>query len=68
MYTSCSWIISVGARVASLLPAAQGSEWRQFRGPDRNGVSKETGLRECIESAAPRGVSTLLGAGEFVAV
>ena len=45
MYTRRTWIISVGsAGLAAVLPAARGLDWPQFRGPDRNGISKETGL------------------------
>ena len=28
----------------SLSPAVRGDDWPQWRGPDRNGLSKETGL------------------------
>lgn len=44
MYTRRSWMIGVGsAGLAAVLPG-RGFEWGQFRGPDRNGISKETGL------------------------
>jgi outer membrane protein assembly factor BamB len=55
MYTRRGWIIGVGAAgVASLLPAAQGSDWTQFRGPDRNGISKETGLLHKWPAGGPK--------------
>ena len=55
MYTRRGWIIGVGAAgVASLLPAAQGSDWTQFRGPDRNGISKETGLLRKWPAGGPK--------------
>ena len=55
MYTRRGWIIGAGAAgVASLLPAAQGSDWTQFRGPDRNGISKETGLLRKWPAAGPK--------------
>jgi outer membrane protein assembly factor BamB len=55
MYTRRGWIIGVGAAgVASLLPAAQGSDWPQFRGPDRNGISKETGLLRKWPAGGPK--------------
>ena len=55
MYTRRSWIIGAGAAgFASLLPAAQGSDWTQFRGPDRNGISKETGLLRKWPAAGPK--------------
>jgi len=42
------------AGVASLLPAAQGSDWPQFRGPDRNGISKEMGLFRKWPAGGPK--------------
>jgi outer membrane protein assembly factor BamB len=55
MYTRREWIIGVGAAgAASLLPAAQTSDWPQFRGPDRNGISKETGLLRKWPVGGPR--------------
>jgi outer membrane protein assembly factor BamB len=55
MFTRRGWIIGAGAAgVASLLPAAQGSDWPQFRGPDRNGISKETGLLRKWPAAGPK--------------
>jgi outer membrane protein assembly factor BamB len=55
MYTRRGWIIGAGAAwVASLLPAAQGSDWPQFRGPDRNNISKETGLLRKWPAAGPK--------------
>ena len=55
MYTRRGWIIGAGAAwVASLLPAAQGSDWPQFRGPDRNNISKETGLLRKWLAAGPK--------------
>ena len=55
MYTRRGWIIGAGAAgVASLLPAAQGSDWPQFRGPDRNGISKETGLLRKWPAGGPK--------------
>ena len=55
MYTRRGWIIGAGAAgIASLLPAAQGSDWTQFRGPDRNGISKETGLLRKWPAGGPK--------------
>ena len=55
MYTRRAWIIGAGAAgVASLLPAAQGLDWTQFRGPDRNGISKETGLLRKWPAGGPK--------------
>jgi outer membrane protein assembly factor BamB len=55
MYTRRGWIIGMGAAgVASLLPAAQASDWTQFRGPDRNNISKETGLLRKWPAGGPK--------------
>src|ERR1019366_5024413 len=55
MYTRRGWIIGAGAAgVAALLPAAQGSDWTQFRGPDRNGISKEPGLLRKWPAGGPK--------------
>jgi len=57
MYTRRDWMIGAGAAgVASLLPAAaaQGSDWPQFRGPDRNGISRETGLLRKWPAGGPK--------------
>jgi len=56
MYTRRSWILGAGAAgVASLLPgAAPGPDWPQFRGPDRNGISKETGLLRKWPAGGPK--------------
>ena len=45
MQTRRDWIIGAGSLgLASLLPAAQGADWPQFRGPNRDNISRETGL------------------------
>ena len=50
-----AWIIGVGSLgVSALLPAARGSDWPQFRGPDRNNISKETGLLRKWPAAGPK--------------
>jgi outer membrane protein assembly factor BamB len=55
MYTRRGWIVGVSAAgVASLLPAAQGSDWTQFRGPDRTNISKETGLLRKWPAGGPK--------------
>ena len=55
MYTRRGWIIGAGAAgVASLLPAAQASDWTQFRGPDRNGISRELGLLRKWPAGGPK--------------
>ncbi len=59
MITRRSWIISVGsAGLAAALPSAQsparGLDWPQFRGPDRNGISKETALMHKWPESGPK--------------
>ncbi|MGA2155818.1 MAG: polyvinylalcohol dehydrogenase, partial [Bryobacteraceae bacterium] len=40
--------------LSALLPAAQGTDWPQFRGADRNNISKETGLLRKWPAAGPK--------------
>ncbi len=55
MYTRRAWMIGAGAAgVAALLPAAQGSDWTQFRGADRSNISKETGLLRKWPTGGPK--------------
>jgi len=55
MYTRRSWIITAGAAgLAATLPPVRGSDWPQFRGPDRNAISKETGLLHKWPAAGPK--------------
>jgi hypothetical protein len=55
MYTRRGWIIGLGSLGAStLLPAATGTDWTQFRGPDRNNISKETGLLRKWPAGGPK--------------
>jgi outer membrane protein assembly factor BamB len=55
MYTRRGFIIGVGSLgVSALLPAVRGSDWPQFRGPDRTNVSKETGLLHKWPDSGPR--------------
>ena len=54
-HTRRDWIIGVGSLgLTSLLPAAQGLEWPQFRGPDRDNASKETGLLRKWPAGGPK--------------
>ena len=36
------------------MPAAQGLDWPQFRGPDRDNISKETGLLRRWPAGGPK--------------
>src|SRR5262245_52570765 len=51
---------SAPAQVAPAPPA----EWRQWRGPDRNGVSRETGLLKKWPEAGPRLLWDARGVGD----
>lgn len=46
--------ILLAAAVAALPLAAHGADWPQFRGPDRSGVSKETGLLQTWPKTGPK--------------
>ena len=55
MYTRRAFIVGAGsAGLALALPPARGLDWPQFRGPDRNGISKETGLLRKWPAAGPK--------------
>lgn len=55
MVTRRTWLIGLGsAGLAAGLPPARGSDWPQFRGPERNGISKETGLLRNWPAAGPK--------------
>jgi len=54
-HTRREWITGVGSLgLTSLLPAAQGLDWPQFRGPDRDNISKETGLLRRWPAGGPK--------------
>ena len=54
-HTRRDWIIGVGSLgLASLLPAAQAPDWPQFRGPDRDNISSETGLLRQWPAGGPK--------------
>ena len=44
--------------------AARAADWPQFRGPDRSGVSKETGLLKAWPATGPKVAWTARGLGE----
>jgi len=55
MLTRRDWMIGAGAcGAASLLPAAPATNWPQFRGPARDGVSHETGLARKWPAGGPK--------------
>ena len=55
MYTRRAFVVGMGSLGASaLLPAPRGSDWPQFRGPDRTNISKETGLLRKWPASGPK--------------
>jgi outer membrane protein assembly factor BamB len=55
MYTGRIWLITiVYCVVAALVPTAFGAEWPQFRGPNRDNTSKETGLLRQWPASGPK--------------
>jgi outer membrane protein assembly factor BamB len=54
MHTRRAWHTGLGWAVAALLPAVTGADWPQFRGPDRDGISKETGLLRQWPAQGPK--------------
>jgi outer membrane protein assembly factor BamB len=56
--------ILLAATVAALPWVARGADWPQFRGPDRNGVSKETGLLKSWPKEGPTLLWTYENAGQ----
>jgi outer membrane protein assembly factor BamB len=56
--------ILLAATVAALPLAARGADWPQFRGPDRSGRSKETGLLQTWPKAGPTLLWTYENAGQ----
>ncbi|HEX4071545.1 MAG TPA: PQQ-binding-like beta-propeller repeat protein [Planctomycetaceae bacterium] len=59
---ACTLVVSVVLFAACALPAT-GSDWPSFRGPDRSGVSKETGLLTKWPTEGPPLVWHTRGAG-----
>ncbi len=60
MYTRRSWLLAVGGGgLSTLLPAASSSDWPQFRGPNRDNISRETGLLRKWPAKGPRVLWTI---------
>jgi outer membrane protein assembly factor BamB len=61
------WAMAATALVAILacaVPAAYGDDWPQFRGPNRDGKSAETGLLKSWPEGGPKLLWTAKGCGE----
>jgi len=55
MLTRRSWLAGLGFhKVVGLLPAATAADWPQFRGPNRDNISRETGLLRQWPAKGPR--------------
>jgi outer membrane protein assembly factor BamB len=55
MLTRRSWLAGLGFHnVAGLLPAATAADWPQFRGPNRDNISRETGLLRQWPAKGPK--------------
>jgi outer membrane protein assembly factor BamB len=50
---SCSFVLAVGLAGSGCLTAS-GADWPQWRGPERNGISQETGLLKEWPKGGPR--------------
>lgn len=61
-----SWCIAFGLVCASFTHAADGTdgEWAQWRGPDRTGISKETGLLKQWPTEGPKQLWKVAGLGD----
>lgn len=56
-------VVTFGALALGQAPPVLTNDWPQWRGPDRNGVSKETGLLQAWPSAGPAVVWSQSGLG-----
>ncbi len=55
MLTRRSWLVGLGLHnLAGYLPANTAADWTQFRGPNRDGISRETGLLRQWAAKGPR--------------
>jgi len=55
MLTRRSWLAGLGLhKAAGLLPAATAADWPRFRGPNRDNISRETGLLRQWPAKGPR--------------
>ncbi|MEK7405752.1 MAG: PQQ-binding-like beta-propeller repeat protein [Acidobacteriota bacterium] len=60
MLTRRSWLAGLGLhKAAGLLPAATAADWPQFRGPNRDGISRETGLLRQWPAKGPKVLWTI---------
>ena len=56
----CALVVSLGVLVPGQTPS---NDWPQWRGPDRNGISKEKGLLQAWPSGGPAVVWNISGLG-----
>jgi outer membrane protein assembly factor BamB len=57
-------VLCLQLSAASTSPAPASSDWPQWRGPDRNGIAKETGLLKAWPTAGPPVVWSIGNIGE----
>jgi outer membrane protein assembly factor BamB len=50
--------------VVALVASVQAADWPQWRGPNRDGISRETGLMQAWPAGGPRVIWTATGLGE----
>ena len=56
-------VVSAGPLALGQVPAGAGLDWPQWRGPDRNGISRETGLLQTWPANGPAVVWSATGLG-----
>jgi outer membrane protein assembly factor BamB len=61
-----TWTVALGLAGALMLgwPQAQAADWHQWRGPNRDGISAESGLLQSWPSSGPPQLWQTTGAGE----
>jgi len=62
--TAVAILFCLPLSAASTNPSAASADWPQWRGPDRNGIAKETGLLKAWPAAGPTVVWSIANIGE----
>ena len=62
--TAIAILFCLPLSAASTSPSAASADWPQWRGPDRNGIAKETGLLKAWPAAGPTVVWSIANIGE----
>ena len=53
------WLLGVAVCLGVARPVATAADWPQFRGPNRDGISRETGLLKQWPAAGPKVLWTI---------